>query len=426
MLKFMFQKSNRHFMRFWWGQMISQFGDRINQMALIGLITLREPGSTLGLAKVLAFTIIPVFVIGPVAGVFVDRWDRAKVLFLCDIVRALLVLLIPWIFIRWESLIPLYIIVFIIFTFSRFHVPAKMSIVPDLIEEKNLLMANSMLTTTGMIAFAVGAAAGGFIVEIVGVKGGFFIDAATFLVSGLLILSIAKNRSFIVNRQELINTGREFVKLEKSFFQEFKEGLAYLFKQRDIRFVISTLFILFSAAGAVYVVIIIFVQQAFHSLTRDLGILAVALGAGLFLGAVAYGRWGKNFKWYTTIFACLVLAGLMLNIFALVVYFYTSIIVAAALAAVLGMVLGPVFIASNTIVHLVSDQEMRGKIFSSLEVVIHLAFLLAMMFSAWISEFIDRVWILTGIGVIFAVIGLIGLIRYKNGGKLALIGEDVA
>jgi len=426
MIQFILTKSNRPFMRFWWAQMISQFGDRINQMALIGLITLRDPGSTMGLAKVLAFTIIPVFIIGPVAGVFVDRWDRAKVLFISDIIRGLLVLLIPWIFIRWESLIPLYIIVFIIFTFSRFHVPAKMSIVPDLVEGKNLLMANSMITTTGMIAFAFGAAAGGFIVEIVGVKGGFFIDAATFFFSAMLILTITKNRSFKVNRQELIKTGREFVKLEKSFFHEFKEGIRYLFHQRDIRFVISTLFILFSAAGAVYVVIIVFIQESFNSLTKDLGILAVCLGAGLFLGAVAYGRWGKHFKWYNTIFFCLALAGLMLNVFALVVYFYTNIIFAATLAVVLGFVLGPVFIASNTIVHVVSDQQMRGKVFSALEVVIHLAFLLSMMLSAWASDFIGRVWILTGIGVVFAAIGLAGLIRYKDGGKLALIGEDVA
>lgn len=426
MYQFIFQKNNQPFMRFWWAQMISQFGDRINQMALIGLITLRDPGSTLGLAKVLAFTIIPVFIIGPVAGVFVDRWDRAKVLFLCDIVRGFLVLLIPWIFIRWESLIPLYIIVFIIFTFSRFHVPAKMSIVPDLVEGKNLIMANSMITTTGMIAFATGAAIGGFLVEIVGVKGGFYIDAATFFFSGLLILTIAKDRSFKVDREQLFQTGREFVKLEKSFFSEFREGILYLFRQRDIRFVIGTLFILFLAAGAVYVVIIVFIQDAFNSLTRDLGVLAVCLGAGLFFGAVGYGRWGKHFKWYNTIFACLVLAGLVTNLFALIVYFYTNIITAAALAVLLGLVLGPVFIASNTIVHVVSDQQMRGKVFSALEVVIHLAFLLAMLSSAWISEFVNRVWILTGVGILFALIGVIGLIRYKDGGKLALIGEDVA
>jgi MFS family permease len=151
-------------MRLWLAQLISQFGDRINQMALIGLIAERSPGSTMDLAKLLSFTIIPVFIVGPIAGVYVDRWDNRKTLFLCDIARGVLVMLIPMIFIFWESLIPIYIIIFLVFCFSRFYVPAKMSILPDLVEKEHLVMANSLITTTGMLAFVFGCAFGGFLV----------------------------------------------------------------------------------------------------------------------------------------------------------------------------------------------------------------------------------------------------------------------
>src|SRR3989338_11070346 len=135
MFKFIRDDKNGHFMRLWWAQLISQFGDRIHQMALIGLIAERTPGSALGLAKLMAFTIIPVFIVGPIAGVYVDRWDRRTTLFVCDFIRGLLVLSIPFAFIHRESMVPIYIVVFLVFCLSRFYVPAKLSIIPELVKE---------------------------------------------------------------------------------------------------------------------------------------------------------------------------------------------------------------------------------------------------------------------------------------------------
>ena len=86
---------NRNFSLLWVGQTISQFGDRLNQMALIALVYRYAPGSSMQMAKIMAFTIIPVFLIGPIAGVYVDRWDRRRTMVVCDILRGLLVLLIP-------------------------------------------------------------------------------------------------------------------------------------------------------------------------------------------------------------------------------------------------------------------------------------------------------------------------------------------
>src|SRR3989338_9830250 len=114
---------SRNFFLLWLGQIISQLGDRLGQMALIGFVYLRDPGSTLEIAKILSFTIIPVFLIGPLAGVYVDRWDRRRTMFVCDLIRAALVFTIPFFLIDTESLIPLYIVVFLIFCIGRFFVP---------------------------------------------------------------------------------------------------------------------------------------------------------------------------------------------------------------------------------------------------------------------------------------------------------------
>ncbi|MBU0549170.1 MAG: hypothetical protein KKH80_00980, partial [Candidatus Omnitrophica bacterium] len=69
MAKFIGVLKNRNFFFLWSGQIISQFGERLAQMALIGLVYAQAPGSPVQLAKILSFTILPVFLIGPVAGV---------------------------------------------------------------------------------------------------------------------------------------------------------------------------------------------------------------------------------------------------------------------------------------------------------------------------------------------------------------------
>ena len=425
MLKFIFDHKNRHFMRLWWSQLISQFGDRLNQMALIGLIAERTPGSATSLAKLLSFTIIPVFIVGPVAGVYVDRWDKRRTLFVCDLLRSALVLTIPFVFMLRESMVPIYVVVFLMFCFSRFYVPAKMAIIPDLIHKENLLMANSMISVTGMIAFVLGCALGGFLVDKIGARYGFFGDALTFFVSGMLIFSITRDIHLHIDREEIIKKGRELIELERTVFGDIKEGVRYLVRHREIRFIISMLFVLLSAAGAVYVVIIVFIQQSFDSVTRDLGLLAVCLGLGLFSGVLLYGRFGKKIAWYKTIFLCLIAGGVMMTVFTGVVSHYTNIISAGVLSAALGLVLGPVFIVSNTVVHLVADEKMRGKVFSALEIVIHFAFLLAMLISSSLSEIVTPGSVLLNVAAVFFLVGVAGLVRYR-GGDLPVSKKDSA
>jgi MFS family permease len=246
------------------------------------------------------------------------------------------------------------------------------------------------------------------------------VNAVTFFVSGLLVISIPRDFRLHFDRKELIQAGQEVLALERSVIRELKEGALYLIRNKGIRFVINLLFTLMAAAGAVYVVIIVFIQDCFESVTRDLGILAVFLGAGLFVGALAYGRWGKKIPWHKTIFYCLFAGGVMMILFVLMVRIYPQLIVAAVLAFLLGLMLGPIFIAANTIALLVSDENMRGKVFSSLEIIIHFAFLVAMLSSSLLSEYVDHSWILVGVGGVFTLLGLLGLVKYRKGLGIAL------
>ncbi len=414
MAKFSEVLRNRNFFLLWLGQIISQIGDRLDQMALIGFITQRAPGKTLQLASLLSFTILPVFVIGPLAGAYVDRWDRRKTMYICDFLRGCLVLLIPLYFIDpGKSLLPVYVVVFLLFSIGRFFVPAKLAIIPELVSKEHILLANSLVNTTGMIAAIAGFGIGGIVVTVLGVKGGFYLDAASFLVSSLLIWFIRLKSKYSIG---IVGLSKEIVDvIRKSVFTEIKEGIGYLVNKKQMRAVIDVLFLVWAALGASYVVLIVFVQESLRSLTLDLGFLVMCLGAGLFLGSLVYGRLGKVDNCFKTIYSSLFTSGLALVAFVVMLrgcpYFFT----AALLSFIFGLTVAPIMTAVNTLIHDVSTEKMLGKIFSSIEIVMHLAFLLFMFLGSALAEFkiIGRQGVLTGVGVIFAFIGAIGFLRLR-------------
>ena len=403
---------NRNFSLLWVGQIISQFGDRLDQMALIALIYKFAPGSTTQMAKLMTFTILPVFLIGPIAGVYVDRWDRRRTMVVCDILRGFLVLLIPFYFMRFHSMLPIYIIVFLVFSIGRFYVPAKMSIIPDLVKSDDLLLANSLVNTTGMVAAMFGLGLGGILVGIVGVQGGFVIDGMSFLVSGLMIFFLSTKFMRELKKERLIDVGKDIAAvIRKSAVTEMKEAILFLKNQRQLRSCFGVLFLLWAALGAVYVVAIIFVQRAFSSGTKEIGLLVVALGLGLFLGSLVYGRFGRKTSGFKAVFVCILATGLMLAAFVLGVLKVPNLLLALALAFVLGLVISPVMVISNTLVQELTDTAMRGKIFSSQEIIVHLAFLLAMLVAASLADRFGPVNILLSVSFLLVGIGLLGVIK---------------
>jgi len=403
-----------NFLFLWLGQIISQFGDRLTQMALIGLIYKRSPGSTYELAKLFVFVIVPVFIVGPIAGAYCDRWDRKRTMVASDIIRGLLVLLITlyWIAVPdLKPVFPVYILVFMIFSVTRFFIPSKMSIIPDLVPEDKLLQANSLIHTTGMIAATLGFGIGGIIISMpsIGVKGGLFIDVATFFASAILI-SFIRVRPKEVLRESIYTLGKRVKEIiVSSVLLEIKDGIKYLFAHRRMHFIIALLFLLWSGIGAGYVVIIVFVQNTLSSVTRDLGLLVMFFGAGLFCGSVIYGKFGQHVSKTKSIFLSLILGGIFLAQFAIFVDLYKNFYLSIAIVYIFGISIAPVMISSNTIVHELIPDDIRGRVFSSLEAVMHLAFLVFMLVVSLLAEFVSAHYILISVGLIFVYCGLLGL-----------------
>ncbi len=403
---------NRNFLLLWLGQIISQVGDRLSQMALIGLVYQRAPGSSMQIAKILSFTIIPVFLIGPVAGVYVDRWDRRRTMYVCDLVRAGLILCIPLFLFYKQSFLPIYVIIFLAFCIGRFFVPAKLSIIPELVGSKDLLLANSLVNTTGMIAAVLGFGISGLLVERLGAQKGFYFDSLSFFISGICIFLISTRTARAGQRRE---RGKELVELiKKSLWGEIKEGFVYFAQNKNLRFTSVVIFILWSALGAVYVVSIVFIQKTLHSVTADLGLLIMFLGAGLLGGSLLYGRFGQRISPYKIIFVTLILSGIMLIVFASVLNAHPRFITAASLSFALGLAVSPIMTASNTIIHHVSENNMLGKVFSSFEIIMHLGFLLCMFISSRLAELYSPGLILISVGGIIITVGIINLFLHRK------------
>ena len=374
----------RNFLLLWLGQIISQFGDRLTQMALIGLVYKIKPYSAMSLAKIMSLTIIPVFLVSPAAGVYIDRWNKQKTMFWCDLLRGASVILILFSFFYAHSLIGVYLFIFLSFCFGRFFIPSKMAIIPVLVNKKDILMANSLISTTAMIAAMLGLGFGGFIVQRYGVGVAFMIDAATFFISALSIYFIKVKEKKHFRAYDLIDLGRQTInQIGHSFALEIKEGIRYFVTSTQTRYAAKVFFVLFSCIGALYVVFIVFIQNVFHTITLDLGILAVGGGSGLFLGTLIYAHYGRKENIKKVINLSMFSVSLFLVAFVIFLKVYPSKAVAFFSCFILGMIVSPVVVAVNSLIHSHSDDNLWGRIFSSLEVVIHLAFIIFMFIASF-------------------------------------------
>ncbi|MDQ3805197.1 MAG: MFS transporter, partial [Acidobacteriota bacterium] len=185
---------NADFRRLWTGQVVSEVGDWLNNIAVLALaIQLAGPESVgLAIAVYAIARHLPLFVFGPVAGVVVDRADRRRVMIAADLARAVLALgfLLAG---RYSSLAVIYAVGGALFSVSAFFNAAKRASIPALARgAEELLAANSLSASTTAATIAVGSALGGLAATALGRDAVFLLNAATFLASAEMIRRIRK------------------------------------------------------------------------------------------------------------------------------------------------------------------------------------------------------------------------------------------
>jgi len=181
-------RSNSRFRRLWLAQLISLGGDFINQVALSALIYRLTGQATMVAALALA-TNLPVFLASPLAGVVADRHDRVRIMLLCDLVRALLVL--GLLLVRDAHTLPLiFVIVALTETLSAFFEPASAAVLPSVVSNEELGPALALSSASWSTMLAVGAACGGLITARLGDQAAFLANSLTFLLSAALIVGL--------------------------------------------------------------------------------------------------------------------------------------------------------------------------------------------------------------------------------------------
>ncbi len=181
---------NRNIGLLWFGQVVSQAGDSLYQIALIWLL-LEMTGSATVTGLVTMSSFLPTLLFGLWAGVLADRIDRKRLMMSSDFVRALLVLILPILYYlgRLNSLI-LGLITFLIATCSAFFNPARDAIIPQIVPKNELTRANALIQTSWQLAVLLGPLLASFLLKTLGVVNLFFADSISFLVSLVFIYSL--------------------------------------------------------------------------------------------------------------------------------------------------------------------------------------------------------------------------------------------
>ena len=175
---------NRSFAWMWSGQLVSTMGSALTSLAA-SIYVYRLTNSALSVGLMLMATAAPSLLVGLFAGVFVDRYDRKKIMIACDLLRAVLVLAIP--FLVPLSVVWLYVVVALTSAIGQFFDPAHESVLPEVASDEELAAANSLIAISSFGSTAIGFAASGLIASAADISWAFYLDAVTFLFSALCI-----------------------------------------------------------------------------------------------------------------------------------------------------------------------------------------------------------------------------------------------
>ena len=181
---------NRDFRLLWLGQSISNFGDSMTNLALL-LLANYLTGSTAALATMAIVLALPTLTFGLIAGVYVDRWDRKRLMIVSDLIRGVLVLGFALVNAP-EKIWLLYVIGFVQASIGTLFNPARSALIPNIVAKEGLLAANSLTQMTQIIFGLLGTAAAGALVGLMDIYWPVFvIDALTFFAAFLLVSAIA-------------------------------------------------------------------------------------------------------------------------------------------------------------------------------------------------------------------------------------------
>lgn len=407
---------NRNFLALWGGQIFCQLADKVYLVLMIALInsqfkTGNQSISAWVSALMMAFT-IPAVLFGSVAGVYVDRWPKKTVLVASNVWRGILVLAIPlllWLTHDWKpvGVLPVGFLIilgvtFLVSTLTQFFAPAEQAAIPLIVEEQDLLSANSLYTTTMMASLIVGFAVGKPLLAIAdqlwlqfGGSGGLgkeLLVGGSYAIAGLILFLLVTNEKPHPSTTEFPHV-----------FSDLRDGFRYLKQNNHVRNALLQLMILFSVFAALTVLAVRMAEIIPSMEASEFGFLLAAGGVGTAAGATILGLFGQRFSYNQLslcgsvgVAACLI--GLSI--------FTTQLWLVLLLLSLLGVFGALIGIPMQTTIQTETPPEMRGKVFGLQNNVINIALSLPLALAGVAETFVGLQAVFLGLAAIVFLGGI--------------------
>ncbi len=256
------------FITLWLSEGFSMVGDRLLMVALVTLVYDRT-GSAGVVGLLMVFKAVPALLMGSLAGVFVDRWNRKWIMVIANLLQGVLVFLLP----VAPAIVYIYAFYLAMSTINQFFVPARSAVIPDLVPPATLLTANSLFAVSIVFAIAIGPAMGSWIMENIGLEAAFQIDAATFLVPAIAV-------AFLSIPHQKRGKG------QFNPASELKAGLVFSLSQPAVLAALLTITAAFFVIGTVSVSGVVITREVLGLESGRFGYLMSGLGGGMLAGAL--------------------------------------------------------------------------------------------------------------------------------------------
>jgi DHA3 family macrolide efflux protein-like MFS transporter len=391
---------NSSFSALWTGQVISLLGDRIHQIALVFLVTY-ETRSPIAVAAVFIASTLPNLLFSPIAGTFVDRWDQHDVLVVSDLLRAALVLLIP--IAALTNLVLVYPLTFLVTSISVFFRPARIAVLPRLVREDELMTANSAGWIAETLADVVGYPLAGVFVAFLGLALplAFWLDAATYLASAVLVWTIAVPPLARRLGDEVRRT---------SFGQEFREGWEFLRGETVLLANTLQAAVAQFTLGIVLVLVPVYVTEALHAAVSAspayYGLLETGIGIGNLVGGFVIGLVGARFARGRTVIVGYAAAGAFIALLGLT----NHLLIAFALMTGVGVANMVFVIPSQTLFQERTPAELMGRVVGFRFALVFGSMTLAMAIGGILGSVFGAAPVIGAFGLLTLAAGLAGLL----------------
>ena len=391
------------FAAFWLAQTISLFGDRLHQVAL-GVLVYAITDSPLLTGLVFLAATLPNIFLGPIAGTFVDRWEHKHVLIASDLIRAALVLLLP--FAAMIEVFLVYPLVFVITAVSLFFRPAKVAMLPRIVVKDDLLAANSATWTADTLADIAGFPIAGAFIYLLGSNAddlalAFFADSATYVLSAVLLLGVSVPP---LVREAVPRVGGAV----RAFIDELVDGWRFLRGKAALiqNTLVSTLAQM--SVGVTLALTVVYARDVLDGTIlvypQNYAAIETAIGVGNLVGGVAVGAVGARLRkgW-------LVVGGFIVMGIATVLFGLTgNVLLALAAAAIIGAANLIYIIPTQTIFIELTPIELMGRVVAFRSSLVFGAMTLAMAFAGVLAETISAGLVIAAFGVLTCLAGVIG------------------